>query len=314
MHGLGQGDFEASNHALRQICGAYRINCDRWWEFRGSIRTFRVGSLDVADVSVSPCAVVRDRRDAHYLGDQLFLVFQAQGTARMRQRGSEITLSPGDATLIDSRFPSVFETSQGFRQYSFHLPRELVLERLGSRPIPVARMIRGAQGAGRVLSDLLTSFARNALVLQNVDLLCVTLPLLSAALGLEEPAQAAPALRHRSVDAREVAHYIDAHTEWTDLTPQTIAAHFNLSVRQLYRVIAATGFTPASLIWRRRLEQAHSLLSRCDARVPIIEIALSCGFKDGAHFSRAYRKLYGHSPKTARSGAASAGPSATPPA
>ena len=32
------GDFEASNEALRQICGAYRLVCERWWEFRGSIR------------------------------------------------------------------------------------------------------------------------------------------------------------------------------------------------------------------------------------------------------------------------------------
>ena len=118
MHSASLYDFEAVNEALRRICGAYRLSCDRWWEFQGSIRTHRIGTLDVADVSVSPCSVVRDHRDTHYLGDHYFLVFQAEGTARMRQCGAEAVLEQGDSTIIDSRFPSVFQTSGGFRQYS----------------------------------------------------------------------------------------------------------------------------------------------------------------------------------------------------
>ena len=291
-------DFEASNAALRQICGAYRLVCERWWEFHGSIRTHQVGTLDVADVTVSPCSVMRDRGDAHYLGDHFFLVFQAHGTARMCQRGMEAQLEPGDSTLIDSRFPSVFQASAGFRQYSFHLPSEPFRERFAKRPVPVAQRIRADAGAGRLLSDMLQSFLRNAPMLQGVELTEMTLQLLATALGAD--AAAALDLRYRSIDFREVAHYVDAHIGRSDLTPQTIADHFNISVRQLYRLIAAEGCTPAALIWRKRLEHAHHLLTRCATRVPIIEIALNCGFKDGAHFSRAYRKMFGHSPRVSR--------------
>jgi AraC family transcriptional regulator, positive regulator of tynA and feaB len=293
-------DFEASNEALRRICGAYRLACDRWWQFRGSIRTHRIGSLDVADVSISPSTVIRDHRDTHYLGDHYFLVFQTQGTARMRQRGIEAILEPGDSTIIDSRFPSVFQAPAGFRQFSFHLPTEPFHEHLGKLPVPVARTIRADQGAGRLLSDMLQSFVSNAPLLQGVELTHITLQLLSAALGLPRLAETALDLRHRSIDVREVEQFVDAHIERADLTPQTIAAHFNISVRQLYRVMAADGNTPAALIWRKRLEHAHRLLGRSGARVPIIEIALNCGFKDGAHFSRAYRKMFGHSPRVAR--------------
>ena len=292
------GDFDAANEALRRICGAYRLTCDRWWEFRGSIRTHRIGTLDVADVSVSQCSVVRDHRDADYLGDQFFLVFQAQGSARMRQRGREANLEPGDSTIIDSRFPSVFQAPAGFRQYSFHLPTEPFHERFGKRPVPVAQTIRADSGAGRLLSDMLQSFVRNAPMLQGVELTSVTLQLLAAALGVDETA--ALDLRYRSIAVREIAQYIDANIERTDLTPQTIADHFNISVRQLYRLVATDGCTPAALIWRKRLEHAHRLLTRCDVRVPIIEIALNCGFKDGAHFSRAYRKMFGYSPRVSR--------------
>lgn len=306
MHTASRDDFETANEALRQICGAYRLACDRWWEFRGNIRTQRIGTLDVADVSVSSCSVVRDHRDTHYLGDHYFLVFQAEGTARMRQCGAEAVLEPGDSTIIDSRFASVFQTPRGFRQYSFHLPSEPFREHLGRQPVPVARTIRAECGAGRLLADMLRSFIHNAPTLQGVDLTGVTLQLLSAALGVRTENGTTPDIRYRTIDVREVAQYIDAHIESTQLTPQTIAAYFNISVRQLYRVTAADGCTPAALIWRKRLEHARCLLGRSSARVPILEIALNCGFKDGAHFSRAYRKMFGQSPRVSRNAAATA--------
>lgn len=311
MHRPIHEDFESSNLALRQICGAYRIACDRWWEFRGNVRRHRIGSLEVAEVCVAPCAVIRDLGDQHYLGDQYFLVFQAEGSATMRQKGAEAVLAPGDSTIVDSRFPSVFETTRGFRQFSFHLRRDRFLDLLGKRPVPVARTIHSNRGAGRLLSDMLASYVRNAPLLAGVDLDCMTLQLLSAALGLDRQAEEAVELRSRSVDVREISQFIDAHLERADLTPLAVAARFNLSVRQLYRVIAGVGCTPAALIWQRRLEQARRLLARCDSRVPIIEIALSCGFKDGAHFSRAYRKMFGESPRGARGAVTAPGSSAS---
>jgi AraC family transcriptional activator of tynA and feaB len=297
---VDSGAFETSNQALQAICGAYRLECDRWWEFRGGIRTSRIGSLDLADIRFSTCAVIRDHRDEHYRGDHYFLVFQADGCARMRQRGVEATLHPGDCTLIDSRYPSVFETPHGFRQYSFHLPADRLQEHFGKRAIPLARRIVGTQGAGRVLSDLLSSFVRNAPTLDGVDLTGVTLQLLRTALGLDGAAVERDEGVRRTLGAQEVIHYLDAHIQDAALTPQSIATHFSISVRQLYRVVAATGFTPAALIWRQRLEHARARLAQTGPRVPIIEIALACGFKDGAHFSRAYRRQFGHTPKASR--------------
>jgi AraC family transcriptional regulator, positive regulator of tynA and feaB len=294
--------FEASNEALKRICGAYRVVCDRWWEFRGNICAQRVGSLELADVNFSTCNVVRDHRDEHYHGDQYFLVLQAEGTARMRQRGAEATLRPGDCTLIDSRFPSVFETESGFRQFSFHLPAPLFNEHFGKHAPPFACRICGDRGAGRVLSDLLTSFVRNAQTLEGVELTGMTLQLLSTAIGISRESGHVRVVERHACSAAEVTHYIDANIQREDLSPQHIADHFSVSARQLYRIVAEAGCTPAALIWKRRLEHARTLLARSGSRIPIIEIALNCGFKDGAHFSRSYRKTFGHSPKAARSG------------
>ncbi len=297
----GSYDYEACNEALRRICGAYQIAAERWWEFRGSIETRRAGSLEFADVAFSGGRVLRDRDDRYYRGDHFFLILQAAGAARMRQRGSEASLQPGDCTLIDSRFPSVFDIGPGFHQYSFHLPARLVVDRFGTRTLPFAPTIRADHGAGALLSQLLGAAVRNASTLAGVELTGMTLELLAAALGVAADRMMPLQSERRTASLREITQFIDARIHSSELSPAAIADHFNTSVRRLYRLVGAEGWTPASLIWSRRLERARELLAQSACHAPIIEIALMCGFKDGAHFSRAYRKAFGHPPKVARS-------------
>lgn len=293
--------LEDCNEGLRRICGSYRVEAARRPEFRGSIETRRAGSLEFADVMMlSGGRVVRDRDDQHYRGDHFFLVRQVTGAAVMHQRGSDASLQPGDCTLIDSRFPSVFEIGPGFHQYSFHLPAQLVMERFGTRTLPLARTIPADHGAGAVLSQLLAAAVGHASTLSGVDLIGVSVELLAAALGFNAgQGLPIPGLR-RTMSLREITQFVDAHVDDPDLSPASISAHFNVSVRGLYRVMDAAGWTPASLIWSRRLARARELLTQEASRGPIIDVALMCGFKDGAHFSRSYRKAFGHSPKFAR--------------
>ena len=292
--------FEACNEALRRICGPYQVAAERWWEFRGGIRTRQAGSLEFADVTLSSGRVVRDKDDRHYRGDQFFLILQASGAARMRQRGSEASLRPGDCTLIDSRFPSLFEVGPGFHQYSFHLPARLMHERFGGRALPLATTIRSDHGAGALLSELLRAVVSNAATIGDLDLTGMTLELLATALGLAAERGVPMQRTRRAMSLREITQFVDANMDNPELSPKSIAAHFNTSVRRLYRLVRASGWTPASLIWSRRLDRAHELLTQDAQRAPIIEVALTCGFKDGAHFSRAYRKAFGHPPKAER--------------
>ena len=296
--------YEETREGLRKICGAYRLVPDDWKHFRGRVRAHRIGALELADVSFSSCRVVRDHRDEDYLGDHYYLVLQAKGSACMRQLGSSALLRPGDCTLIDSRYPSVFEyrselsPSPALRQYSFHLPSAL-FEALGNNErLPVARVIRGNRGVGRVLSNTLTSVLRNAPALRDVQLTEAVFQLLTAAIATDPRREADPRLS--AVSESDIRSYIAANVHRPTLTPQALAGHFAISARQLYRLMAPTGYTPAALIWRIRLEHARELLRQNDLRASVIEIALSCGFKDPAHFSRAYHKAFGHPPTASR--------------
>lgn len=297
--------YEETSEELRRICGAYRLVAADWKGFRGRVFAYRIGTLEVADISFSSCQVVRDHRDEDYLGDHYYLVLQAKGYACMHQRGSSAFLRPGDCTLIDSRYPSVFDYASeqpsglSIRQYSFHLAAELFEGFATNERLPVAQVVRGSRGVGRVLSNTLSSVLRNAPALRDAQLTDAILQLLMAAIATRSERRE-PDEPSAGVSEIDIRNYIAAHVNKHTLTPQTLAGHFGISARQLYRRMAPTGYSPAALIWRIRLEKARELLRQSDFRASVIEIALSCGFKDPAHFSRAYHKAFGHPPTASR--------------
>lgn len=78
-----------------------------------------------------------------------------------------------------------------------------------------------------------------------------------------------------------------------------IAGSLGLSRRQLERLFERDlGKTPARYFMELRLERACHLLQQ--TRMPVIEVAMACGFASAAHFSRCFRRHYGDTPRTAR--------------
>jgi transcriptional regulator GlxA family with amidase domain len=144
------------------------------------------------------------------------------------------------------------------------------------------------------------SILRHGETLEGVDLTELALNLLCRAVGLAGPSDGHRLPARAALGVQEISDYIDAQLSRPELAPREIAEYFNVSLRQLYRISALAGCTPAALIWRRRLDRARTLLQQPSTRAPITEIALSCGFKDGAHFSRSYRRTFGEAPRAAR--------------
>ena len=85
-----------------------------------------------------------------------------------------------------------------------------------------------------------------------------------------------------------------------NLTPATISAQLNISLRQLYRAFNGTE-SPAARIRRRRLERAAEILSARSGPGHVERVALECGFASAEYFSRAFRREFGLSPRAYRS-------------
>ncbi|MFZ3561418.1 helix-turn-helix domain-containing protein [Streptomyces sp. BH055] len=96
---------------------------------------------------------------------------------------------------------------------------------------------------------------------------------------------------------RVLAH-IRAHLTNPGLSPHSIAAAHNISVRTLYRLCEQGGLSLEKWIIRRRLEGARrDLTSPEHAHRTIEAVARSWGFTTPAHFSRRFHQTYGATPR-----------------
>lgn len=79
----------------------------------------------------------------------------------------------------------------------------------------------------------------------------------------------------------------------------TLARQLNTSARELNRLFTKHAGKPPAAVWRdMRLDQGHWLL--LNSTRTVTQIALECGFADGAHFCRWFKRTYGETPRDFR--------------
>ncbi len=78
-----------------------------------------------------------------------------------------------------------------------------------------------------------------------------------------------------------------------------IANYAGLSRRQIERLFRQEmGRSPARYYLEIRLDRARHLLIQ--SSLPVVEVAVACGFVSASHFSKCYRELFGRSPQQER--------------
>ncbi len=83
------------------------------------------------------------------------------------------------------------------------------------------------------------------------------------------------------------------------LPARDIADHVGLSARALERLFGKwLKTTPARYHRQIRLERARAMVRQ--TRLPMLEIAVRCGFGSAAHFSQSYAMFFGHPPSADR--------------
>lgn len=85
----------------------------------------------------------------------------------------------------------------------------------------------------------------------------------------------------------------------TSLRPSLLAQQAGMSTRQLERLFRRyLASTPKRYHLELRLLRAQRLLLQTN--IPVIHVALACGFESAAHFSKSYRVFFGHAPSQER--------------
>ncbi|MEQ9641716.1 MAG: GlxA family transcriptional regulator [Alphaproteobacteria bacterium] len=94
-----------------------------------------------------------------------------------------------------------------------------------------------------------------------------------------------------------IAH-MEAYLE-TPVGRDDLADAVGLSNRQLERLFNKyLGLSPARYYLNLRLKRARQLLSHTS--MPILQVAVACGFTSASHFARCYRQVFGHAPRQER--------------
>src|SRR5262249_40215983 len=100
---------------------------------------------------------------------------------------------------------------------------------------------------------------------------------------------------------RQIHRYVDTHISESGLGAVEIAVAMGISVRHLHRLLLITGSTLGEYIRSRRLMGCRADLANPGMRQKTItDIAFFWGFGDSAHFSHAFRKQFGISPRAFR--------------
>lgn len=98
---------------------------------------------------------------------------------------------------------------------------------------------------------------------------------------------------------RNIQRYVEQHLHDEGLTPETIFKALGLSRSNAYRAFAGTEGI-AEYIQKQRLMAARRILLHPDEHRAIAEIAAAVGYSDAALFSRAFKRMFGHSPRDTR--------------
>jgi AraC-like DNA-binding protein len=258
----------------------------------------KLGGASVFRVASPPRRITRSaalaERDA--LSETFKLLVQVEGNASVRQGGRRAELKPGMLALIDGRQALELEMPQAFCQVLVQLPRSAVLGRYAG--IERRTAIAGdAQHAGdALLRDYVLSLAQSGQALDPRARLHASAALIELLGGADSTARRSPAA---ALGERALA-LIDIHLADSAFTPEALAGELGVSRRHLDALLARSGRTVSAELWERRLQRAARQLQAGPEAPSVTEVCYAAGFRDPAHFSRAFRRRFGCSPREFR--------------
>jgi AraC-like DNA-binding protein len=275
-------------------------------EFFGSLANRSLLDIQFSDVRAAAQKVVRTRsKIAQSNHDYYLLSLQTRGRGIVTQDGRTAILNPGDFALYDTTRPYDLTFTEEFGQLVLRLPREIVSSRLSDAETFTALSIQGDRGAGRLASvfihqlhaqlDELEPQSARRLHASAVDLLATAL---ASQIGREPGARGSRILFRQRIMA-----FIDRQLANPELSCELIAVHHGISERYLRKLFEGSHASVSEWIWKRRLDQAQrDLVDPLQSHIAITSIGYEVGFKDPAHFSRAFKARFGVTPREYRSG------------
>lgn len=235
----------------------------------------------------------------------IWLTLLIEGKARLSYEEREIDLEPGDIAYGPTFADATLRFSTDFRQLFVNVQRLTLNPRVFAPLSLKLGYLPGRSGINQVLSGMLRSLADVIDEISSEDLRPVELSLtefLITALGGEKGVFGLGGVAGaRATRLHRICQGIEAVLGNPGLTLAMVAKRERVSTRYLQKLFTEAGNSFTHYLRTRRLERCRAdLISPLHAELSISEICFRWGFNGSAHFSRAFHKEYGLSPRDYR--------------
>ncbi len=286
--------------AFAALAAGYSVTPDPGTAFEVDARGWMLGELvltasrlTAVRINRTPAHILADKRDTY----SFILLRHGSWTADIE--AGHVQVASGQICVMD--FANSWEV-HGTAQDNIMLvvPRALVDEIVPDAPPLHGRIIEGL--SGRLLADHMFALARHLEDMTVKDLPMVnqaTLGVLAATLRALPQEDPTPCRNLQRNVGNQVLAYIEKHLTDAALSIATICGDVAVSRASLYRSFRTTDGI-ASYIQRRRLEAAHAMISGGAEKLSMAAIADLYCFSSQAHFTTAFRRMFGYTPVVAR--------------
>lgn len=269
--------------------------------FSGSLESKRIGRLQLARIKADPAAYTRTRAHLKHSTQEDFLItLNTHNPVTFRQIGRDTVCSSGNFLLELSHEPYRFIARQSMDVHVFKVPKAILKEHLRQPERYCALDFNGHSGIGLLFRRYALNAAAMLADINGADADMVEkqlLELFARAVEKDERVLASADSAVRAAHLLRIEQFASAHLASSSLSPEQTAAACHISVRYLHHLFKDTGTTFSDWLRSRRLESARHRLQQPHFSGTLAQLAYSLGFTDQSHFSKAYRRHFGESPR-----------------
>ncbi|WP_211474546.1 AraC family transcriptional regulator [Collimonas humicola] len=288
---------------------AVEVSCQQQAEFYGGVESISMGPIAVTRYFGPAVTIARTETLLRNVPSLRFhLVLTQDGRHVLSQLGRTVDIASGDMVLIDSHLLSSSVKEQVTDARVISLSEAFVNHWIPRVELCVAHVLKGSGGWGAVLSTYLrnldaevlqaeVSLYEQALIADHIASLML-FAFKEAGLPKAENSRARN-LRQRGELHRGMVLWLRQNYHNANVTAQTVADAFRMSVRNVHHVFLNAGDDTSfhSMLRDIRLDAAIRLLAEKDVQaMSLAEIGWRCGFAEQSHFCRVFRQQKKMSP------------------